>query len=114
MDWRAAAESVAIAAGALGAILSSVLALKAWAPQNRKLTAETRGTDASSTKVMSEATILWHDEFTREAAYTDALETALDEWRRWRGKVVIIIDAACPVVTLPPAPDTPKRPPRSN
>ena len=113
MNLGAVVDNVATAAAAIGAILSVVLAAKVFGPERRKLDADTRGTDATSTKVMSEAAILWHTRFEGEAAYVDILEATLDEWQRWRGKVRIIVDAACPNVTLPPAPETPKRPPRT-
>ena len=106
-------DNLATAAGAIGAILSVILAGKLFGPGKRQSEAEARGSDVNSTKVMAEATILWHDKFEREATYTDALEATLDECRRWHGKVVIIVDAACPHVTLPPFPAAPKRPPRT-
>lgn len=113
VNLGAVVDNVATAAAAIGAILSVVLAAKVFGPERRKLDADTRGSNADSTMVMSEATILWHGKFEREAAYTDILESIVDDWRRWHGKVVIIIDAACPNVTLPPPPPSPKRPPRT-
>ena len=106
MDWGAVVENFATAAGAVAAVVGVILGGKLIGPEARK-------SRADSTMVMSDATIKWHNEFTHEAAYVDALEATLDECRRWHGKVCIIIDAACPSVTLPPFPEAPKRPPRT-
>ena len=113
MNLGAVVDNVATAAAAIGAILSVVLAAKVFGPERKKLEADTRGTDATSTKIMSEAAILWRAQFEREAEYTDTLESLLDAWADWRRSVQIIIDAACPNVKLPPPPAAPKRPPRT-
>ena len=113
MNWGAVVDNLATAAGAIGAILSVILAGKLFGPGKRQSEAETRGTDATSTKVMSEAAILWHSRFEQQATYVDAMEATIDAWWDWRRSVQIIIDAACPSVKLPPPPAAPKRPPRT-
>lgn len=106
-------DNVSTAAFAIGSVLSVILAAKVFGPGRRHTDAETRGQDATSTKVMSEAAILWHSRFEEQATYVDTLEATVDAWADWRRSVLIILDAMRVEPKLPPAPPPPKRPPRT-
>jgi len=101
--------------GVLGAILSVILSAKLFGPERRKTESESRGTDASSAKVMSESAILWAHEWKAELdelrSYVDALEDSIDAWTEWARSVAKVLEESNGLA-LPPRPPRPKRPPR--
>jgi hypothetical protein len=109
-----ALDSVLKIAGVVGAILSLILSAKLFGPERRKTEAESRGTEASSAKVISEAAILWSQEWKTELDelrdYVDALEDSIDAWTEWARSAAILLEQGG--LTLPARPPRPKRPPR--
>jgi hypothetical protein len=109
-----ALDTVLKIAGVVGAILSAIIGAKVFGPEKRKTDSEARGNEASSAKVISEAAILWSQEWKTELDelrdYVDALEDSIDAWTEWARSAALLLEQGG--VTLPPRPPRPRRPPR--